>query len=83
MNRRDRECGNRQRADGGGAERKAAELAAGHEGSSGWFLGMTGFDGSLGRQRRFAIIAGLIAGLPMPQDTRHQGRCYRRMDKSS
>ena len=30
--RRDRESGDRQRANGGGAKRKAAELAAGHGG---------------------------------------------------
>src|SRR6266849_9435400 len=49
-----RECGDRQRADRGGAERKEAELATGHGASS----GVTGFGSSFGRKPPFAIAGG-------------------------
>src|SRR5450759_2237269 len=71
----DDESSDRQRADGGGAERKAAELAAGH----GLPLGVGGFDGSLERQRR----SQAAPAYPMSQDTRWSGYCYRPMHTSS
>src|SRR5260221_14486191 len=50
-----RECSDRQRADRGGAERKAAELATGHGG----FLWGGRIGSSLGRKPPFAIKAAL------------------------
>ena len=65
---------NRQRADGGGAERKAAEVAAGHGVSS----GVGGFDGSLGG----AAVRNRQRLRPMPQ-IRAGRNCYRRPRTSS
>ena len=63
------EGGDRQRADGGGAERKAAELAAGHGVSS----GVGGLEGSLERGPRFAIGWRLAR---CPKIRGQSGICY-------